>query len=290
MGDINRQQGRGEMVPGTAAVHEKTQSREGKERPVERTLSSCLSRGGNTRDSRWHRCWRTPWPWPSHLAALVRSWTSIHRRVNGELSEHFSRSYTLPGALVYQMAGRGQDLKDGQEGRWTGGGEGGVAEGPAHLSLQVTPWSWSNSTVREGEGSWLFPGPLSCLGAPGSFFCPWDLSALSRGIGREGRIQPALLFSSKVEALWSSRSVGEGWEVWLSTLNSGGAEGHVPPAWPNYSLHGQHRAKWTQRWQPHIKRIPLDCNLSIVFSRFGKHLSPCVCCIKAEKMSNLMSD
>lgn len=48
-GEINRQQGRGEMVPGTATVHEKAQSRQGKERPVERTLSSCLSQGGNTR-------------------------------------------------------------------------------------------------------------------------------------------------------------------------------------------------------------------------------------------------
>ena len=39
MGEINRQQGRGEIVPGTATLHENAQSREGKERPVQRTLS-----------------------------------------------------------------------------------------------------------------------------------------------------------------------------------------------------------------------------------------------------------
>ena len=58
MGDINRQQGRGEMVPGTAAVHEKTQSREGKERPVERTLSSCPSIAAS---------WTMPKPLPAWI-------------------------------------------------------------------------------------------------------------------------------------------------------------------------------------------------------------------------------
>lgn len=100
-------------------------------------------------------------------------------------------SYTLPGAPVRQMAWRGQDWKGldncGRKGQSSqGGGEGGVAEGPAHLSLQVTHRSWTDSTVGEGDGSWLFPGLFSCLGAPRNFFCPWDLSALWRDMGRGG--------------------------------------------------------------------------------------------------------
>lgn len=138
MGEINRQQGRGEMVPGTAAVHEKAQIREGKEKPVERTLSSCLSQGGNKREQ-VTEVLKNPLAMAFPLGSLGKKLD--FNSLQGEWGAIWTFQQVIHSAWCTSIPNgwEGTRLEGvGQEGSWTGGGEGGVAEGPARLSLQVT--------------------------------------------------------------------------------------------------------------------------------------------------------